>query len=307
MVSGGFIRDMRGGYGVAQEHRLSVAATAKELDKAFASATKALSVMGVKMALKKPDAAKLQPIFEQSKKKAEFKLVVNKSVLTVVVDLGGNVTQLGELDLERESDREKKKLITQELVESGCLPRSALDEFEEGMDPKVLANTLSKLSKDIASVSKDVAADQDTLKKLQIVHSYWVGMTCKKLKTHPDQWAEFEAYARKKDCTESMLYLRAVNAGMANQKLIDTFIKENSPYMINLPAKLSSAIQAGTVSAASGAVEIEGMLDSDILVRFSALKNQPVVDRIDTVRAHLAGLQAQLKTLQDQRDDLKSR
>lgn len=292
---------------MAHEYKLSTAATAKEIDKAFASAVKALSILGIKMPMKKPDAAKLQAAMEPAGKKAmkaEFKLTANKNLLTMVVDVGGSATQLGEFDTDKAKDLEEKKAVVQNMVEAGLMDRSALDQFNDGPDPKVVANQLSKVSKEIVVVTKDVATAQDLLNKLENERGFWRNLTCKRLRSAPEKWKEFEAYATKADATESILFFKAVAKGMPNQKLIEIFVRDGAQYQINLPAPLRMAIEAGKAPASNGVGEIESMLEVDVLRRFCEIKATPYTAPIAAVARKLAALQARLSSLQDEKKKL---
>ena len=307
----------------SKQYRLSTAATVKDLDKAFASATKALAILGIKLALRKPDWAELQPAMEPKDKKpekAEFKLTANDNALRVVIDVAGAVTQLGEFDLARERDLDARRKIAQSMVEAGFMDPSELDQFKERADPKVVAN---QIAREIASVSKEVnellakvTPARNELQTLVTKRAVW-DVTYDEIMRHPVKGPEFVAAARNAFLGETLDFIDAVAKRTDRQTLIETFIRPNAEKKINISAQLTNHIlqttdpQALETDLAVAAREVEDMIRYDFFPKYTEPKRRvydkpirAITEKVAPSEARLQRLTQQLKELQDQKKKL---
>ena len=236
---------------MAKSSTMSTARTPADLDKAYASATKTLSVLGLKMTLKKVPAT-IAPAMTKTKKPAEFKLTGDSDSVKVTVETEGVTSALGLLDLKVEKDAAKRAVIMKSLVECGLMSKADMDKelkaAAPGPDPKVLAN----LERQIAAETKRADDAAKMIKLYGAAATYDVAVKLPPVK------ADLEAWMKKAHTTENLEFLEAIGAKMAKDKVIDTFIKAGSPSELNLPAAMRAKIVAGHRGAGVGRVRDQG-------------------------------------------------
>ena len=105
---------------MAKSEVVSTAKTSADLGKAFQSASKAVSTLGIKMTLKAPNEKVLMPLMAKGEK-AEFKLLTEKNILKLNVCVGKDYNTLGLLDTTAEKDAEKRKHLEKVLKDAGLI------------------------------------------------------------------------------------------------------------------------------------------------------------------------------------------
>ena len=274
---------------MAKSETISTAAKPDDLDKAYASAGKALSVLGIKMATKKPDPAKLGPAMTKSKKKAEFKLYGDTKLLKLTVECDSMVNTLGIMDVAAERDAQKRLVILKSLLAAGLITKADVEaaEKEMGPDPKVVAN----LEREIAAAKKRIA---DTQK----ISAGYAGLKdYDAVSKFPAVLKELRDQGAKEYATENFDFLDAVKAKMARPLIVQNFIAASAATQVNLPAPLQQAIMAGQKEPADAVAEIKKLISSDTLVRLKKAKDEELKAVIATVEKQLAGLMETKKKL----------
>jgi hypothetical protein len=251
---------------MAKSETVSTAKTPDDLDKAYASALKALSVLGLKMATKKPDPAKLSPAMVKTKKPAEFKLVADGRIVKLTVECPGMMNTLGLLDVQAERDVEKRIVIMKSLVEAGLLDKAQLDKEvgSQAPDPKVIAN----LTRELADVEKKIADAGKLLpfwEALQVDQAMKIAAVFKELK---DQTV-------KEHNSENIDFLEAVAAKKSREAIIEEFLDTTATRQVNLPAKILNAILAGGPFAPAE-FEIKKLIQSEPLKRLKDAKKTQI-------------------------------
>ncbi len=245
---------------------ISTAATAGDLDKAYASALKALSTFGFKMTTKKPDAAKLGPFMIKGKK-AEFKLSGTATSIKFTVECENAVNTLGICDLAAEKNVDLRIAQLKNLVASKLLSKADGDKAIKDLqpDPKVVAD----IARDEAAAQKQLS-DADKLTKL-----YAAMTTYDVVAKFPSVMAELEASAAKEYTTENFDFIKAVAAKKKREIIIAEFIGETAPRQINIKNAEADAIKKGgdfTVAIA----EIKALIAGDTLTRMKGDKNSEI-------------------------------
>ncbi len=247
---------------------ISTAAKVGDLDKAYASALKALSTLGVKMVTKKPDAAKLG-LFMVKGKKAEFKLSGTATSIKFTVECENAVNTLGICDLAVEKDvdlriAQMKDLITAKLV-SKADGDKVIKDLQPGPDPKVVAN----IARDEAAAQKQLI-DAGKLTKL-----YEAMTTYDVVARFPSVMAELEASAAKEFSMENIDFIKAVAAKKKREIIIAEFIGSDAPRSVNISsASLGAITKGGDFTAATA--EIKALIARDTLKRMTSAKETEI-------------------------------
>ncbi len=309
----------------------------KELDKAFASATKALSVLGIKLKMTKPDPSKLEKFMQQTGKKAEFKLTANGDEFTAVVEIGNNGIVCGKFDLQDEKDLAARKEIAEKMVANGAADRSLLNQFKEAKgapDPKVAANLareLAYVSKEVTALLAKVTPVRKGLQMLRDRRAAWAKVTYKDIKSMRDWWNELKAFAEAEFSPENLEFLEAARGRMKYPELVEMFVKDGAAKQVNLSAPHRAAfvsavkraveskdsqdhsqdLKACESALADAVKEIEDVVEKDTVRRFKPSKEAQydqqiaqVSQKIAPFEAQLQKLGARLKVLQDQKKKL---
>lgn len=227
---------------MAKSHTLSTATKPADLDKAYASAVKALGLIGMKMTTKKPDAAKVAPFMIRSGKNAEFQLSHDGTLAKLTVECDSMANTLGVFDVSKEKDEEKRLAILENLMTAGLISKADYAKEakeakpEAGPDPKVVAN-----------IERQIETAKKNYKKFADAKTFDAMMKM------PEYEAALRAAAKKQYMTENFDFLDAVEKHTKPNDLIKTFILQNSPKEINIadsirddiavdPKKMSSAV-----------------------------------------------------------------
>lgn len=217
---------------------ISTAATVADLDKAYASALKALSTLGFKMATKKPDAAKIGPFMVKGKK-AEFKLGGTATMVKLTVECDKAVNTLGICDLAAEKNvdlhiAQLKSLVACKLVSKADADK-AIKSLQGGPDPKVVAN----IAREEATAQKQLSDANKLAQLYAAVTTYDIAARL------PPVMKDLEAQVAKENAGENMDFVKAVAANMKRESIIAKFIGDNAPQQVNIPAPMVRAITAG--------------------------------------------------------------
>lgn len=216
---------------MAKSHTLSTATKPTDLDKAYASALKALGLIGIKMTTKKPDAAKVAPFMVKSGKNAEFQLSQDGSLTKLTVECDSMTNTLGIFDVGKEKDEEKRLAILENLMGAGLISKADyVKETKEakpaaGPDPKVVANIERQIEAAEKNYKKFVGATSfDTMVKI------------------PEFEAALRAAAKAQHTPEAFEFLDAVKKRTNPNDLVKTFILQDSPKEINIDASTRDSI-----------------------------------------------------------------
>lgn len=245
---------------------LSTAKTAAEIDKAYASALKALSSLGIKMATKKPDAAKLGP-FMAKDEKAEFKLGGDGKQVKLTVEGKGFANTLGILATENDPDRrivQLKSLIASKLVDK-AEGEKEIKALQGGPDPKVVANI----------AREEVAARKQLDDAGKIAKLYAAVTTYDIAAKLPPVMKDLEAQAAKEHSMENIDFIKDVAANKGRAKVMAEFIGDKAPRQVNLSNPVMARIEKGGDFAAA-VVEIKAMVGKDTLKRMKTAKTEEI-------------------------------
>jgi hypothetical protein len=284
----------------AKEFKVSTAALPKDLDKAYAAAVGALSANKIEIAIKKPVWAKIIPIMEKAKVKAEFKIAVEWPKVTVYIDLGDAANVLGTLNVDQEKNLKNKRALVESLVKAGWADKSRLDAL--GPDPKEIED---KILKAMHKIADDIGTARDFLGKLQAQRKSYANIAYQQIRARPDELKKLEEFAKKEHNDENTRFLSDFYANFETNKLLNEYIRAGSPSEINLPAELRKDVVAGNKKPKDAAHNIESMIQGDMLLRFSQARMKVLDDGpIPAVTQKLASLVAQLRALDNQRKKL---
>ena len=244
---------------MAKSQTLSTATKPADLDKAYASALKALGLIGMKMATKKPDAAKVAPFMIKSGKNAEFQLSHEGTLAKLTVECDSMANTLGVFDVGKEKDNEKRLAILENLMTAGLISKADYaKEVKEatpaaGPDPKVVAN----IERQIETAEKDYKKFADA--------THFAAMM-----KMPKYEAALRAAAKAQYMSENFEFLDAVERRMKPNDLIKTFILQNSPKEINIVASIREDITMDPKKMPLAVAVVEGLIQTNI--RNPALK-----------------------------------
>jgi hypothetical protein len=279
---------------MSKPHRLSLAKTSQDVEKAFASAKKALELVGLKIALKKPDYDKIWGVMTRDRKPAEFKLDGDGLKVVVTVEYGGKKDVLGVFDI-------REREILKDMVEAGFKEKSDLDAWDKahglaGKDPKAEANAkrkaeekrkqlaqvdegLAKVSAAIAELNKKRAANAaKTEPYRKLLGNNDLKLT--QIRSVKAIWDDFKAFCASEHSDESIKFLEAVGAAKALDrgaatKIYNQYLKDGSPDQINISAEHLRSFEAELKDARKNAFAIgeivdaiETLLASDTAKRF---------------------------------------
>ncbi|HLY56166.1 MAG TPA: hypothetical protein VKS60_11450 [Stellaceae bacterium] len=268
------------------------APAAKDLKTAFAAARKALAANGIPLGKKEPNWTEIAAFMEKSKqKKAAFMLKVDWPKVVLFVDLGSAARELDTLQLDKQKTVDDKKALVAGLVKGKWAEASRLDEF------KVLDS--------MKLVAENISVQRDFLAKLQAQRAFYTGLTYRKIRMAPSALKDLEAFAKAEFNHENTMFLAAVYANASNDDLIAKYIDPKSQTQINLPGQLTKDIMDGKKQAKEAASSIEGLIESDLMLRFCSKKQREIDSGgIAVVTQKLTALGAQLRGLDDQRKKL---
>ncbi len=276
---------------MAKSETISTAAKPEDLEKAYNSASKALSTLGIKMTTKKPDPAKLGPAMAKNKKKAEFKLIGDTKTLKLTVECDGTVNTLGLLDVGAEKDAAKRLVILKSLFEAGLISKSdvqaAEKEMDTGPDPKVVAN----LEREITATQKQIDDNK------RIAASYAGLMSYDAVAKFPTVLKELEAWTKSHFTDENINFLKAVGAKMDRTKLVNQFIKAGSKEELNIDAGLRGDIESGAKEPSAAVSVIKGMITDNDLFLMKKAKATELGAIVATAEKRLATLMETKKKL----------
>ncbi len=271
-------------------HTLSTAAKPEDLDKAYLSAGKALSVLGLKITTKKPNAVILAPEFAK-KKKAEFKLDGNAKLIKVSVECGAVTSVLGILDVKAEKDAERSVAIMKSLVECGLATKADLAELQKATapapDPKVAAN----LKREIEALEKTIADAEKLTKAYAAVKDYDI------LKKIPVMLNAMEAQAAKERSSENLDFIKAAEGTMSRDDLIKKFIGQDAANQINIKSATEKGILDGTTPMKDALEEVKALVMVDTWARALAQRKVDAAAVIAAAQKRLDGFVAMKKKL----------
>lgn len=244
---------------MAKSHTLSTATKPADLDKAYASALKALGLIGMKMATKKPDPAKVAPFMIKSGKNAEFQLSHEGTLAKLTVECDTMANTLGVFDVAKEKDNEKRLAILESLMTAGLISKADYaKEVKEatptaGADPKVVAN----IERKIETAEKDYKKFADATNFDAMIKM-------------PEYEAALRAAAKAQHVPENFDFLDAVEKRMKSNDLIKMFILQNSPKEINIDSSLRDDIMMDSKKISLAVAEVKTLVQTNL--RKPALK-----------------------------------
>ena len=254
---------------------VSTAKTLADLDKAYASALKALTKLGIDMRTKKPDAAKVGPAMEKGKKPSEFRLIGDKGIIKLQVETKDFSSVLGILDTKAERDAQKYLVLMQSLAASELVSKAELKEAQEAsrpdkaVDPTVLKNFVAKLGQ--------LKTQKDAFAKLTIAQVMASKPLLAKLREHME----------KEHNVENLDFLDAVDRKVAPQKIIADFIGSNAKNEINIDGATLKAAQGtdGKPDFGPAYKVILALVAKDPLTRFKTNLAAAVDKQLSDLRA----------------------
>ena len=240
---------------MAKSERLSTTDKVDGIDKAYASALKALSVLGIKMATKKPDNAKVGALMTKNKKPAAFMLSCDKATAQFSVECGSTSFELGKLTADVAKDGEKAVAVLKSLVECGLMSQGEMDKLTAGMkkgpDTKVAAN---EIRKKIAAIKKllepfEKITTWDAAKKDQVY------------------FKELEAQLKTEHSSENAMFIAAVEKNFSRDKIMKAFIGDAAKFQVNLPAPIVRKLEDGGTDFGDAVTEIKKTVARDTMKR----------------------------------------
>lgn len=244
---------------MAKSHTLSTATKPADLDKAYASALKALGLIGMKMTTKKPDAAKVAPFMIKSGKNAEFQLSHDGTLAKLTVECDSMANTLGVFDVGKEKDDEKRLVILENLMVAGLISKADYaKEVKEakpaaGPDPKVVAN-----------IERQIETAEKNYKKFADAMNFDAMMKM------PEYEAALRAAAKAQYVSENFDFLDAVAKPMKPNDLIKMFILQKSPKEININASIRDDITMDPKNMPLAVAEVKTLIQTNM--RKPALK-----------------------------------
>lgn len=261
---------------------ISTAAKVGDLDKAYASALKALSTLGVKMVTKKPDAAKLG-LFMVKGKKAEFKLSGTATLIKFTVECENAVNTLGICDLAAEKNVDLRIAQMKDLVAAKLVSKAdgdkVIKDLQPGPDPKVVAN----IARDEAAAKKQLIDAGKLTQLYAAVTSYDIAVRL------PPVMEDLEAQAAKEFSMENIDFIKAIAANKKREIIMAEFIGKDAPRQVNLPNAVMDAITKGGDFTAAMA-EIKALIKRDTLVRMKTAKRTEIEKLIAAASKRLTDL-----------------
>jgi len=256
---------------------LSSAAKPDGLDKAFASAKKALSLTGIDMAVKKPDEAKVSAKMTKAGKPAEFMLSCSGETVMLSIECAGAVVaELGELSIDIAKDRKKGLAILDALVTAKLMSKAQAEKLKAGArtgpDPKVVANELRK----IADLKKKMAADGKitTYEDAKRDKVFFAGLT---------------DYCVSEFSQEGLEFLAAVEKKTNRDKIIQQFIGKKAKTQVNISdASEKNILAGGDFDAAVD--EVKRLIKSDTMKRYQDMLKKQYEKQISAAEAELKAL-----------------
>lgn len=234
--------------------RLSSAATPDDLDKAFASAKKALSLTGIDMVVKKPDPTKISAKMTKKSKPAEFMLSCSGETVTLSVECDGKVVaELGEMSIDIAKDRKKALAVLDDLVAVKLMSKAQAEKMKEGARTGPDAG---ELNQKIVALKKGMAADMkissyDDAKRDKV---FFAGLT---------------AHCRSEFSLENLDFLAAVEKKLKRDKIMEEFIGDKARREVNISAPTKKKILAGG-DLDDAVDEIKKLVSRDAINRYKA-------------------------------------
>ena len=259
---------------MAKDYRLSSAAKPDDLDKAFVSAKKALSLTGIPMVVTKPDEAKVSAKMTKTGKPAEFMLSCSGGKVFLTVECGGaEVVELGQMSINIAKDRKKALVVLDGLVAAKLMTQAEADKLKEGArtgpDAGELNQKIADLEKEMAATAKIMTYDDAKRDK-----TFFAGMV---------------ALARSERSDEGVNFLAAVEKKTKRDKIIEEFIGEKAKSQVNISDILVKPILAGG-NFDDAVKEVKNMVARDTLARYRGkLTSQN--------RKDISALKAEIKAL----------
>ncbi|SFR81609.1 hypothetical protein [Sphingomonas jatrophae] len=268
---------------MAKTQTISTAKTIKDVDKALASATKAVSMLGIKIAFRKPDMNKLALAMKDDEE-AEVQLIEDGPNIKVAIAAGNYKSVLGIHNVLAEKDLEKLAATLRSLQKQGFGSfKKELAEVEKklkGPDQKVV----DKLDKEAGALRKVIAA-------LQAERAAMAKMGFQDIMKDSKRKKEFEAHLKKEMAFESVEFLRDINKDA--EYLKKTYIGDKATNQININSATVKKIMAGAHPKIAGP-EIIKLLDGDNVPRY----RKSVTDALDaTMKAKQVDLDKLNKAL----------
>lgn len=242
---------------MANEHQLSSAAKPDALDKAYASAVKALSITGIKMATKKPDTAKVAVVMVKTGKSADFMLSCSKATMKLTIECGSTTAaEIGSMliDLAKRGDQAMQELDA--CVALKLMSKSDADKLKAGAqtgpDPKVAAN---ELRKKIADIKKEKAADLkiSTYDEAKRDKAFFEGLL---------------DFCKSEHSEESQNFIADVEKKVARDKIISQYIGKKAKDEINISDKIELAILVGG-DFDDAVKEVKALMARDTMKRYA--------------------------------------
>lgn len=259
---------------------VSTAKTLADLDKAYTSALKALSKLGIDMRTKKPDAAKVGPAMEKGKKPSEFRLVGDKGIIKLQVETKDFSSVLGVLDTKAEKDAQKYLLLMENLAASGLISKAELKDAQDAsrpdkpVDPTVVKNFVAKL------------------KQLKAQREAFSALTITQVMANKPMLAKLREHMERERNVENLDFLEAVDKKLAPQKIIADFIGDTAKNEVNLDSAALKAAQGsgGKPDFGPAYKNILALVARDSLTRFKTILDKAVDKQISDLR--IAGKKA---------------
>jgi hypothetical protein len=266
--------------------------TVASLDKGYSSAVKALGVLGVKMATKKLDPAKIVPLMQKTGKEAEIGLKsdAKKGRLSLEVTVGPNSNMLGLVDLNAEKDIEKRRVIIKSLIECGLEDKKALEEFNKQYPPDSAKD--AKVAENRKRIEAEVKKNIDDFTRIKAGYEKLdYDQIAKNGKIYPD----FYAFSKKERNEENLDFLKDVESKKDAEYLVKTYVDPDAPRQVNLKANVVKAIMAAVTAKKEpdftpAVNEIKGLIHKDVIGRYTKAKGEEYGKKIADEKARLAKL-----------------